>query len=158
MPLPPLHIFFCFLQPQFMYSVSIKWASFSCLLHFSAQNATCSCNTLILCITSSLKVSCRNRDWKMARRRRTLGSRRPADRLDSTHICLNNPENRRKTSRTVSLEPSIDKRPTEEGRNSGEAGLVTLTGGKEPGQWRGSLPSKTECLKSDLQKQRGQTP
>ena len=48
--------------------------------------------------------------------RRMLGSPHPADRLNSTHICLNNPENYKKTSRKDSPEPSIDKRPTEEGR------------------------------------------
>ena len=45
-----------------------------------------------------------------------LGSLRPADHLDSTHICLNNPENHQKTSRMDSPEPSIDKKPMEEGR------------------------------------------
>ena len=49
-------------------------------------------------------------------RRRMLGSPCPADHLDSTHICLNNPKNCQKTRRTDSLEPSIDKRPMEEGR------------------------------------------
>ena len=34
-----------------------------------------------------------------------LGSPRPADHLDSTHICLNNPENHQNTSRTDSPEP-----------------------------------------------------
>ena len=48
--------------------------------------------------------------------RRTLGLPRPADHLDSTHTCLNNPENHQKTSRMDSLEPSVDNRPTEEGR------------------------------------------
>ena len=62
-----------------------------------------------------------------------------------------------------SPEPSIDKRPTEEGRKGGEAVLATWTGGKEPGWWRGSLPSKAEppslaataegpdCVSSDSQ-------
>ena len=55
------------------------------------------------------------------------------------------------------LEPSVDKRPTEEGRKGGEAVHATWTGGKELGQWRGSQPSKAEALKSGLQKQRGLT-
>ena len=42
------------------------------------------------------------------------------------------------TSRTDSLEPSTDKRPTEESRKGGEAVHATWTGGREPGQWRGS--------------------
>ena len=68
------------------------------------------------------------------RRRGTLGSPRPADHLDSTHICLNNPENCQKTSRMDSLEPSLDKRPTEEGRKGREAARATQTGGKELGR------------------------
>ena len=72
-----------------------------------------------------------------------LGSLHTADCLDSTHISLNNPENCHKTSRMDFPEPSIDKRPTEEGRKGGEAVHTTRTGGKEPGQ-RGSLPSKAE--------------
>ena len=75
---------------------------------------------------------------------RVLGSPRPADHLDSTYTCLNNPENCQKTSRTDSLEPSIDKRPTEEGREGGKAVHATRTGGRELGQWRDSLPSKAE--------------
>ena len=63
-----------------------------------------------------------------------LGSPRPADHLDSTHICLNNPENCQKTSRMDSPEPSVDERPTEEGRKWGEAVCTTWTGGKELGQ------------------------
>ena len=43
-------------------------------------------------------------------------SPRPADHLDSTHICLNNPEKCQKTSRMATPEPSADKRPIEEGR------------------------------------------
>ena len=77
-------------------------------------------------------------------RRRTLGSPHPADHLDSTHICLNNPENHQKTSRMDSLEPSIDKRPTKEGRKGREAVCATQTGRRELGQWRGSPPGKTE--------------
>ena len=86
-----------------------------------------------------------------------LGSPHPADHLDSTHTCLNNPENHQKTNRMDYLEPSVDKRPTEEGRKGGEAVHATRTGGKEPGQWRGSQPSKAEALKSGLQKLRGLT-
>ena len=89
--------------------------------------------------------------------RRTLGSPRPADHLDSTHIGLNNPQNRPKTSRTDSPEPSVDERPTEEGRKGGEAVHATQTGGREPGRWRGSPPGKAEPPKSSLQKWRGQT-
>ena len=84
-----------------------------------------------------------------------LGSPRPADHLDSTHICLNNPENCQKPSRMDSPEPSIDERPTEEGRKGGEAVRATQTGGREPGRWRGSSPCKAEP-ESGLQKQRGQ--
>ena len=64
-----------------------------------------------------------------------------ADHLDSTHTCLNNPENHQKTSRTDSPEPSIDEKPTEEGRKGGEAVHITQTGGREPG-WRGSPPAR----------------
>ena len=35
-----------------------------------------------------------------------------------------------------SPEPSVDKRPTEEGRKGGEAVHATWTGGRDPG-WRG---------------------
>ena len=73
--------------------------------------------------------------------RRTLGSLLPADHLDSTNTCLNNPENHQKTSRTDSLEPREDERPTEEGRRGGEVVHTTRTGGREPG-WRGSPPAK----------------
>ena len=65
----------------------------------------------------------------------------PADHLDSTYTCLNNPENHQKTSRMDSLEPSIDERTTEEGRKGSEAVRAPRTGGREPG-WRGSLPAK----------------
>ena len=65
----------------------------------------------------------------------------PADHLDSTYTCLNNPENHQKTSRTESLEPSADERPTEEGRKGGEAVRAPRTGGREPGQ-RGGPPAK----------------
>ena len=88
-----------------------------------------------------------------------LGSPRPADHLDSTHTCLNNPENHQKTSRTESPEPSADERPTEEGRKGGEAcalhGLAGGPGGREPG-WRGGPPAK-ESPESGLQKRRGWT-
>ena len=63
------------------------------------------------------------------------------DHLDSTHTCLNNPENHQKTSRMDFLEPSVDGRPTEEGRKGGEAMRTTQTGGREPGR-RGSPPAK----------------
>ena len=43
-----------------------------------------------------------------------------------------------------SLEPSIDKRPMEEGRKGREAVCNTGTGGREPGQWRSSPPGKAE--------------
>ena len=79
------------------------------------------------------------------------------DHLDSTHTCLNNPENCQKTSRTDSAEPSIDKRPTEEGRKGGEAVCTIRTGKRELGQ-RGSLLAKqSRAPKSGLQKRRGWT-
>ena len=56
-----------------------------------------------------------------------------------------------------SLEPSVDKRPMEEGRKGREGVRTTQTGRREPGQWRGSPPNKAEPPKSGLQKQRGQT-
>ena len=70
-----------------------------------------------------------------------LGSLRPADHLDSTHTCLNNPENHQKTSRTESPEPSIDKRSTEEGRKGREVVLTIGTGERNPGR-RGSPQAK----------------
>ena len=70
-----------------------------------------------------------------------LGSQRLADHLDSTYTCLNNPENRQKTRRTDSLEPSMDERSTEEGRKAGEVVRIPRTGGREPGQ-RGSPMAK----------------
>ena len=91
------------------------------------------------------------------RHRRMLGSPHPADHLDSTHICINNPENWQKASRTDTPEPSVDKRPMEEGSKEGDAVHGTQTGGRELGQWKGSPPGKAEPLKSGLQKQRGQT-
>ena len=66
-----------------------------------------------------------------------LGSPRPADHLDSTYTCLNNPENRQKTSKMESLVPSADERPTEEGRKGGEAVLAARTGRREPGRRSG---------------------
>ena len=72
---------------------------------------------------------------------RTLGSPCPADHLDSTYTCLNNPENCQKISRMDSLEPSADERPMEEGKKGGEAVHATQSGGSEPGQ-RGSPPAK----------------
>ena len=80
-----------------------------------------------------------------------LGSPCPADYLDSTHICLNNPENRQETSRMDSPEPSVDERLTEEGRKDREAVNATRTGRREPGRWQGRAPE------SGLQKQRGRT-
>ena len=96
-------------------------------------------------------------------RSRTRGSPLPADHLDSTHTCLNNPENHQKTSRMDYPEPSVDKRPTEEGRKGGEAVSATRTAGREPGQWRGSPPARQspqvwlakaegpDCMSSDSQ-------
>ena len=66
---------------------------------------------------------------------------RPADHLDSTYTCLNSPENRQRISKTESLEPSADERPTEEGRKGSEAVCAPRTGRREPGR-RGSLPAK----------------
>ena len=75
-----------------------------------------------------------------------LGSPCPADHLDSTHICLNNPENFQKTSRMDCLVPSIDERPMEEGRKGGEEVRATRTDGRELG-WRHSQPTgKAEPL------------
>ena len=59
---------------------------------------------------------------------------------------LNNPENCWKTSRIDSPEPSIDKRPTEEGRKGREAVCATRADGREPGWWRGRPPGKAEPL------------
>ena len=50
-----------------------------------------------------------------------------------------------------SLEPSVDKRPTEEGRQGGEVVRATRTGRRELGWWRGSLPGKVEPPESGLQ-------
>ena len=53
-----------------------------------------------------------------------------------------------------SPDPSVDERPMEEGRKGGEAVSTKQTGGREPGWWRGSPPSKAEP-KSHLPKWRG---
>ena len=63
--------------------------------------------------------------------------------LDSTHTCLNNPENHQKTSRRDSPEPSVDERPTEEGRKGREAVCITQTGRSEPGQRDGPLAKQS---------------
>ena len=89
------------------------------------------------------------------RRRRTLSSLSPVDHLDSTHTCLNNPENHQKTNRTESPEPSIDERPTEEGRKGGEAVHAARTGGRELGRRGAHRPSRAP--ESGLQKRRGRT-
>ena len=57
-----------------------------------------------------------------------------------------------------SLELSIYKRPMEEEKKRGQVVHATRIGGRELGQWRGSLPSKAEPPKSGLQKWRGQAP
>ena len=80
---------------------------------------------------------------------------RPADHLDSTYSCLNNPENRQKASRTDSLEPSTNERPTEEGRKGGEAVRAAQTGRREPGGEAACRQSRAP--ESGLQKQRGRT-
>ena len=74
-----------------------------------------------------------------------LGSPGPADRVDSTHICLNNPQNRQKTSRTETLEPSVEERPTEEGRKGGEA-VRYLDWREGAGAVEGQPPGKAEPL------------
>ena len=84
-----------------------------------------------------------------------LGSPHPADHLDSTHTCLTNTENHQKTSRTESLEPRADKRPTEEGRNGGKAVHATGLAGGSRGRGTAHRPSRNP--ESGLQKQRGQT-
>ena len=73
-----------------------------------------------------------------------LGSLRPAEHLNSTHTCLNNPENHQNTSRTDSPEPSVDKKPTEEGRKGGEAVRATQTGRRESG--RGAASQARQSL------------
>ena len=87
-----------------------------------------------------------------------MDSLHPADHLDSTLICLNNPENRQKTSRMDSPEPSVDEKPTEEGRKGREAVRATQTGRREPERRRGSQPTRQgrapEC---GMQKWKGRT-
>ena len=86
-----------------------------------------------------------------------LGSPCPADRLDSSHICLIYPDNHQETSRMDSLEPSVDERPTEEGWKGREVVCTTCTGRKEPGWWRGSQHTQQgRSPESGLQKWRGQ--
>ena len=70
------------------------------------------CN-LRSCLTASY-ITIKNAIMKMAAKE-DAGLTCPADCLDSTHICLNYPENCQKTSRMDSPEPSVDKRPTEVG-------------------------------------------
>ena len=102
-------------------------------------------------------MECNNETGRRQWRKRTLGSHCPADHLESTHISLYNAENCKKTSRRESLEPSVDKRLTEEGRKGREAVHATRNGGREHRQWKCSPPGKAESLKSGLQKWRGQT-
>ena len=87
-----------------------------------------------------------------------LSSPRPADHLDSTHTCLNNPENRQKTSRTDSLEPSIDEGSMEEGRKGGEVVHAIRTGGLA-GESRaaGAARRPSRAPESGWQKRRGRT-
>ena len=85
-----------------------------------------------------------------------MSSPRLAGRFDSTHTCLNNPENCQKISKMDFPEPSIDKSPTEKGRKGREAAHATWTSETEPGRWRGSPPGKAEP-ESGLQKWRGRT-
>ena len=54
---------------------------------------------------------------------------------------VQNRENRQRISRTESLEPNADERPTEEGRKGCEAVRAPRTGGREPGR-RGGPPAK----------------
>ena len=76
-----------------------------------------------------------------------LGSPLPADHLDSTHICLNNPENCQKTSRTDSPEPSIDKGPQKRvGWVERRCTLHGLAGGSQGHGGAASPPGKAEPL------------
>ena len=84
-----------------------------------------------------------------------MGSPRPADHVDSTYTCLNNPENHHKTSRTDSPEPSVDKKPTEEGRKRREAVRAPRTGGRE--RAGGAARPPRRAPESGLQKKRGWT-
>ena len=63
-----------------------------------------------------------------------LGSPRPADHLDSPHICLNNPEHCQKTSKMDPPEPSVEKRPMEKGRKGRQVVHATQKGRREPWQ------------------------
>ena len=85
-----------------------------------------------------------------------LGSPHPADHLDSTHICLNNPENLQKTSRMDSLEPSVDKRPTEEGRKGDTPCVLHRLVGGSQGSGGAAHPAR-QSSQSGLQNRRGQT-
>ena len=82
-----------------------------------------------------------------------MGSLHPTDHLDFTYTCLNNPENRLKTSRTESPEPSADERPMEEGRKDGEAVCAPRLAGGSRGGGAARRPSRAP--ESGLQKQRG---
>ena len=88
--------------------------------------------------------------------RRTLGSPRPADHLDSTPTCLNNPGNHQKTSRMDSPEPNADERPTEEGRKGGEAVCTPQTGGREPGGRAATSQAEPPSLAGKSRGRRGQ--
>ena len=96
--------------------VMISWFEFDPHIRLTAVSAESASDRLSPSFTDTYGRLLRAR-WL---RRRTLGSPHPADHLDSPHICLNNPENHQKTSRMDSPEPSIDKRPKEEGRKGRE--------------------------------------
>ena len=82
-----------------------------------------------------------------------LGSPCPADHLDSTYICLNNPENRQKTSRTESPEPSQMRGPWKRvGRVVRWCALQGLAGGSRSG---GAACRPGRAPESGLQKHRG---
>ena len=54
------------------------------------------------------------------------------------------------------MEPSVDERPTEEGRKGGEAVRATGTGGgSQEVEGQPPLPGQGRAPKSGLQKQRG---
>ena len=88
--------------------------------------------------------------------RRPLNSPCPADHLDSTHICLNNLENCQKTSRMDTLEPSVDKRPTGEGRKMGRGGVRYTDWWEGAGPVEGQPARQGRAPKSGFQKWRGQ--
>ena len=69
----------------------------------------------------------------------------PADHLDSTYTCLNNPENRQRISRMESPEPNADERPTEEGRKGGGGGAHS-TDWREGAGAEGRLAGQAEPL------------